>query len=258
MDSPGAILRDRVLNPMIQAGWRWAQRVGDLGPTTPAARRFGSFGAGACIGFPHATLMNERAIHVGAGTLIGRHVTLSVGYGPGQDNLPERGLVIGERCVVGTRCSFTAHSSIEIGDAVWFGQDVLVSDASHGYQDPDVPIGEQLGEHQPVSIGSGSWIGHGVVVLPGTRIGRNVVVAAGSVVRGEVPDHAVVAGVPATLVRRFEPGIGWLNAREDDLRPIASVDYRAEDRTTSTSRSKARSSSRATPRQADVVPSPQR
>ena len=47
------------------------------------------------------------------------------------------------------------------------------------------------------------------MILPGARIGRNVVVAAGAVVRGEVPDHAVVAGAPARVVRRWTPEDGW-------------------------------------------------
>ena len=59
-------------------------------------------------------------------------------------------------------------------------------------------------EVQPVIIGAGTWIGHGAVILPGASIGRGVVVAAGSVVRGgEIPDHCVVAGVPAKIVRRL-------------------------------------------------------
>ena len=137
--------------------------------------------------------------------------------------LPARGLVIGDRCVIGARACITAHSSIEIGDDVWFGKDVFVSDASHGYQDPDTPIGRQLGPHQPVTIGSGSWIGHGAIILPGTSIGRNVVVAAGSVVRGLVPDHAVVAGVPARVVRGYVPGVGWARSGGTDLREVATT-----------------------------------
>jgi acetyltransferase-like isoleucine patch superfamily enzyme len=54
-----------------------------------------------------------------------------------------------------------------------------------------------------VSIGDGSWVGHGSVILPGACIGRNVVVAAGSVVRGEVPDHTIVGGVPAKVIRKL-------------------------------------------------------
>ena len=60
-----------------------------------------------------------------------------------------------------------------------------------------------------MSIGAGSWLGAGAIILPGARIGRNVVVAAGSVVRGEVPDRCVVAGVPARIVREFQGLAGW-------------------------------------------------
>ncbi|WP_370249507.1 DapH/DapD/GlmU-related protein [Nocardioides sp.] len=210
----------------LHASWSWLQRRGDIVPGTAAAERFGSLGEGAAIGFPHATLMNVGSIHIGAHTLIGRHVTLSVGYGPGDPGAPARGLVIGERCVIGARCSLTAHAGIELGDAVWLGQDVFISDASHGYQDPEVPIGRQFGSHQPVSIGAGSWIGHGAIILPGARIGRQVVVAAGSVVRGEVEDHAVVAGAPARIVRRLEPGVGWVSAG-GDVRPVLGGTGRA-------------------------------
>ena len=117
--------------------------------------------------------------------------------------------MIGDRCVIGLRSGIVAHESIEIGDDVWFGQDVYVTDANHGYSDPATPIGRQLGPHDPVRIGSGTWIGHGAVILPGTTLGRNVVVAAGSVVRGDVPDHSVIGGVPAKVIRQHVPGVGW-------------------------------------------------
>ena len=48
-----------------------------------------------------------------------------------------------------------------------------------------------------------------MIVLPGAQIGRNVVVAAGSVVRGMVPDRCVIAGVPAKVVREYVAGDGW-------------------------------------------------
>jgi acetyltransferase-like isoleucine patch superfamily enzyme len=183
--------------------------VGDVSPDSALAATFGTFGPGACLAFPLSDVVNASAIHIGRDTLIGKYATLSVGYGPTQEVLPERGLRVGERCVLGARITITAHESIEIGDDVWFGQDVFISDASHGYQDPEIPVGQQFGAHQSVSIGSGSWIGHGAIILPGARIGRNSVVAAGSVVRGVVDDHTVVGGVPARVIRRLEPGVGW-------------------------------------------------
>jgi acetyltransferase-like isoleucine patch superfamily enzyme len=214
----------RVLNRSVHAVWQWVERVGDIAPGTDLGDSFGAFGKGSCLAFPLATIVNPGAIHIGRDTLIGKYSTLSVGYGPTQEVLPRRGLVVGDRCVLGARVCITAHESIQIGDDVWFGQDVFVSDASHGYQDPEVPVGLQFGAHQPVRIGSGSWIGHGAMILPGTTIGRNVVVAAGSVVRGEVEDHAVVGGVPARVLRRLEPGRGWVSANSTgEVRGLAGL-----------------------------------
>ncbi len=67
---------------------------------------------------------------------------------------------------------------------------------------PVAPLGTGL--HRPRLLAR-----HGRGGLPGARLGRNVVVAAGAVVRGEVPDHAVVAGAPAKVVRSWDPENGW-------------------------------------------------
>ncbi|MDT9592260.1 acyltransferase [Nocardioides zeae] len=209
----------RVVADALHSTRRLVEWYGAIAPGTRAAARFGAFGPGSCIAFPVATLFGAAAIHLGRDTLVGRSCTLTVGYGIGSP-LPERGLVIGDRCVIGARSTITAHDSVTLGDDVWFGQGVFVSDASHGYQDPDVPVGLQVGTHQPVVVGDGSWVGHHAILLPGTRLGRNVVVAAGAVVRGEVPDHSVVAGVPARVVRRLEPRVGWVGREPDDVREV--------------------------------------
>jgi acetyltransferase-like isoleucine patch superfamily enzyme len=73
-------------------------------------------------------------------------------------------------------------------------------------------IAHLFGEAKPVRIGSGSWIGHGAVVLPGAYIGEHVVVGAGSVVTGKVPDYCVAVGSPARVIRRYDladPDRGW-------------------------------------------------
>ena len=98
---------------------------------------------------------------------------------------------------------------MEIGDDVHTGPYVYITDQNHGYEDPDEVVHAQWPSDVPVQIGSGSWLGTGVVILPGTVLGRNVVVGAGAVVRGTFPDHCVIAGVPAKIVRRYVPGVGW-------------------------------------------------
>ncbi len=128
---------------------------------------------------------------------------------PGQDLGPVPVLRIGDRCVIGRGSHIVAHHSLIIEDDVFTGPYVYITDQNHGYADPDVPIGRQMPLNAAVRIGSGSWLGAGAVVLPGACIGRNVVIAAGSVVRGTVPDRCVVAGVPARVVRTYAPGDGW-------------------------------------------------
>jgi len=210
----------RLAHRLVHALRPLIEEAGAIRPGTRTAAGFGSFGAASLINHPVASLFGARNIHIGTHTLIGRGCTLTTGYGPDDPQTPDRALVVGDRCIIGAGAVITAHESIEIGDDVWFGNQVFVSDAGHGYQDVETPIGRQLGSHAPVSIGAGSWIGHGAIILPGTRVGSHVVVGAGSVVRGVVPDHSVVAGVPARVVRRLEPSVGWVATRNAaDVRP---------------------------------------
>ena len=84
-------------------------------------------------------------------------------------------ITIGDRCTLGKGIGIVGHERIEIGDDIWTGHYVYVTDQNHGYEDLDLPIGTQMWKNEPVSIGDGSWLGHGAIVLPGSRIGRHVV-----------------------------------------------------------------------------------
>jgi acetyltransferase-like isoleucine patch superfamily enzyme len=193
----------------VHWGWEVARRAGTITADTPAARKFAAFGPKTKVAFPPGTVFGERWIAIGAETIIGAYVTMSAGMVPGQDLGPAPVLRIGDRCVIGRGSHIIAHHGLVIGDDVFTGPYVYITDQNHGYADPDIPIGRQMPRNAPVWIGPGSWLGAGAVVLPGAHIGRNVVIAAGSVVRGTVPDHCVVAGVPARVVRKYVPGGGW-------------------------------------------------
>ena len=153
------------------------------------------------ICFPPAAIVNERYIRIGAGTLIGPHVTLSAGMAPGQTCLTDPVVRIGDRCLIGRASGIVGHLSIEIEDDVWTGHHVYITDQNHGYDDLELPISRQAMPERPVRIGAGSWLGHGTVVLPGATIGRHVVIGANSVVRGEIPSYCVAAGNPARVVK---------------------------------------------------------
>ena len=196
----------RALASGLQWAWGRATVAGAIGPGQRAARRFGHFGDGSFIAFPVTTLYNERYIRIGAGTRIGPYVTLSVGMAVGQVPVSDPVVVVGDRCLIGKGSGIVGHLSIEIGDDVFTGHHVYITDQNHGYRDVSQPIGLQTMPERPVRIGDGSWLGHGAVVLPGSTIGRHVVVAAGSVVTGDLPDFSVAAGNPARVIRRYVDG----------------------------------------------------
>src|SRR5580692_7805337 len=194
---------------LIQDAWRRMQSAGTVTAESAVGRRFAAFGPGSLMAFPTGSVYGEAWIEVGDQCMIAEFVTLCAGMAPGHDLGPEPVVRIGDRCVIGRGSHIVAHHSIEIGDDVFTGPYVYITDQNHSYADPEVPVGRQWPVNGSVSIGSGTWLGTGAVVLPGAVIGRNVVVAAGAVVRGTVPDHAVVGGVPAKVIREYLPGTGW-------------------------------------------------
>jgi acetyltransferase-like isoleucine patch superfamily enzyme len=195
----------RAAGELVQRGWDTAVELGAIGPHSRRARRFGAFGDGSVICFPPNALFNERYIHLGAGTLIGPQISLSAGMVPGQQMVTDPVIRIGDRCLIGKGTGIVGHYEIVIGDDVWTGHHVYITDQNHGYDDLELPISQQMMPEKPVHIGDGSWLGHGSVVLPGARIGRHVVVGANSVVTGELPDYSVAVGVPARVIKQLDP-----------------------------------------------------
>lgn len=205
----------RLFTDLIQRAWGLTVRHGSIRRGSRSAARFACFGERSEITFPATVLMGQQRIEIGERTLIGPHATLSAGMPDTADEPGPPIVTIGDGCLLGKGIGIVGHERIEIGDDVFTGHFVYVTDQNHGYEDVSVPIGLQLWRNAPVSIGAGSWLGHGAVVLPGTRIGAHTVVAAGAVVSGEFPDNCVLAGVPARVVRRHD-GVAWVRADADD------------------------------------------
>jgi len=193
----------------LERGRDHVAAIGLIGWRDPRAAKFRAFGSGSALMWPTGVRYNEHAISIGEDTLIGPNVVLSAGMAPGQELLSDRIIEIGSRTLIGRGSHIVGHWHIEIGDDIQTGPNVYITDQNHGYQDLDRPIGAQDPIEAAVKIGSGSWLGANVVVLPGSDIGEHCVVAAGAVVRGVFPDRVVIAGVPAKVVRRYVAGEGW-------------------------------------------------
>ncbi len=193
----------RALGEAVIRGWESAVELGAIGPDTRRGKRFGAIGANSVICFPWNTVFNERYIRIGVGTMFGPQATLSAGMIPGQAMISDPVISIGDRCLFGKGSGIVGHLSITIGDDVWTGHHVYITDQNHGYDDLTRPVSQQVMPERPVTIGDGSWLGHGTVVLPGATIGRHVVIGANSVVTGDIPDFSVAAGVPARVIKRI-------------------------------------------------------
>jgi len=199
----------RGFGDVVHRAWELAIESAAIGPDNRRGRRFGAFGRNSVICFPANTIFNEQFIHIGSGTMIGPDVTLSAGMVPGQQCISDPVVKIGDRCLIGKGSGIVGHLQIDIGDDVWTGHNVYITDQNHDYRDVDVPISQQSMPERPVTIGDGSWLGYGTVVLPGARIGKHVVIGANSVVSGEIPDHSVAVGTPARVVKRWTESTGW-------------------------------------------------
>lgn len=108
---------------------------------------------------------------------------------------------IGDKCVFGRDNTVNCYLDIEFGDCTIVADWVYVCDFDHVTDSVDIPIKDQGIVKSPVHIGPDVWVGAKATVLRGTDIGRGVVVAAHAVVRGDVPDFAIVGGVPARVLK---------------------------------------------------------
>lgn len=111
------------------------------------------------------------------------------------------GLKCGKRVSLGRGVQLTCGGGISIGDDVMFGQGAFVISNGHVIDRVDIPMAEQGLYGKPVEIGDDVWIGAKAIILPGVRIGRGAVIAAGAIVTRDVPDYALVVGSPGRVVR---------------------------------------------------------
>jgi acetyltransferase-like isoleucine patch superfamily enzyme len=199
----------RFLGARVRATRRYLNEVATVGPDDPYATSFFYFGSRAALLAPQGVIYNERYLSIGDETMIGPNVCLTAGVSAEQEMLRAPVVTIGRKCVIGRGSHIIGHWSIELGDEIQTGPYVYITDQNHSYENPDQPVGWQTPTEAAVRIGSGSWLGANVVILPGTVLGRNTTVAAGAVVRGTFPDHVVLGGVPAKVLRHFTVEGGW-------------------------------------------------
>jgi len=126
-----------------------------------------------------------------------------------EDPTGEPVIVIDDNCNIGYGSIISAKNRIHLERDVLVGQQVIMLDHNHEYEDITTPVREQgVNQGGRIRIGQGSWIGRGAAIIcprGELTIGRNCVVGINSVVMGSIPDYSVVFGSPATIIRQYDP-----------------------------------------------------
>jgi acetyltransferase-like isoleucine patch superfamily enzyme len=141
----------------------------------------------------------EGRLEVGPGTLFEPHVWITA---PGAARVR-----IGQGAFLNIGVMVASSGLVEIGDHCMFANGCFVSDASHRFDDPDMPVPWQgFTSKGPTRVGDNVWCGANVVITSGVTVGERCVIGANSVVTGDLPPFSIAAGAPARVLRRIEYG----------------------------------------------------
>lgn len=108
---------------------------------------------------------------------------------------------IGKNFYANHNCTILDVNKVKIGDNVMFAPNVQIYTATHPVNAAERISGKEMG--YPIEIGDNVWLGGGVIVCPGVKIGKNTTIAAGSVVFKDIPENVLASGNPCKVIREL-------------------------------------------------------
>jgi acetyltransferase-like isoleucine patch superfamily enzyme len=135
---------------------------------------------------------DNRGIDIGDRVFVGRNTILSCKNGD---------IVLDDDANIGFNVEIFSASRVRVGKKVLVAAYTYLVGGDHLYDRTDIPVLDQGRTARGIEVGDHAWLGAHVVVTDGSRVGRDAIVGAGAVVVGEVPDFAIVTGIPAKVVR---------------------------------------------------------
>ena len=141
--------------------------------------------------------LSEGGLHLGRNVTIGRGSTLTC---TGVVARPGIGIWVGDRTGIGEYAHIGGQGGVRIGSDVIIGPGLRIFSENHRYDRLDQRIREQGESRQEVTIEDDCWLGAGVIVVAGVRIGSGSVIGAGAVVTTDVPARSIAVGVPARVI----------------------------------------------------------
>jgi len=135
---------------------------------------------------------DNRGIAIGNRVFVGRNTILSCKNGD---------IVIGDHANIGFNCEIFSASRVTVGKSILMAAYTYLVGGDHLYDRIDIPVLDQGRTARGIDVGDGVWLGTHVVVTDGSAIGRDAIIGAGAVVVGTVPDYAIATGIPAKKQR---------------------------------------------------------
>ena len=165
------------------------------------SRRFGNFGINSLLYSP-LQISGMKYANIGCNTIIRNNARIEciVSWG-GQMFSPK--LEIGDNTSFEQDLHLICANHVKIGSDCVFSARVFISDLNHEYTDISKSVMEQPLVVKDIEIGNGCFVGYGVCILPGVHLGKHCIVGANSVVTKSFPDYCVIAGNPATLIKKY-------------------------------------------------------
>ena len=111
-----------------------------------------------------------------------------------------KNITVGEHVFINACCDFQDHGGVTIGDGCQIGHNVVFATLNHGF----APEDRSTTYPAPIVLKKNVWVGSNATILSGVTIGENAIVGAGSVVTKDVPDNAIVGGVPAKVIKYIQ------------------------------------------------------
>lgn len=193
----------RQLTPSRRRQWFSHRITGAL--MRVRGRRLARCGAAVIVERP--LFWTPEFIHIADNVMIWRGARIE-GVDRFGDEQFQPAIRIGARVTIQQQCHITAAGELTIGDDSALLNGTMITDIDHSYEVPGINVMQQPIILRPTRIGRFCVIGSGARILAGTTLGDNCVVGANAVVRGVFPDHCVIAGAPARIVRRLDPVSG--------------------------------------------------
>ncbi len=142
-------------------------------------------------------LLRSGRLEIGSGTLLEPNVWLTAGA--------NGRIRIGSGSFLNIAVMVASVELVEIGDNVMLANGCFVTDGSHRFDDPNMPVPWQgFTTKGPTRVGNNVWCGANVVITSGVTVGERSVIGANSVVTTDIPAFSIAAGAPARVLKKIE------------------------------------------------------